>query len=134
MSRSELESVARRWISLWSAPVDWELFGQLHAEDFIDGSSAGRETTREAFATALAAFVRAFPDVETRVEDLIVDESANRVAVRWSAVGTNREAYLGTGPTKRRTTITGIEIIGIRNGRISRRWGEWDISEHTGSA
>lgn len=129
--REDLETVARSWISLWCAPVDWVLFRRLHADSFEDCSSAGRGTTREAFAEGLAALVRAFPDLRTRVDGLVVDEATGRVAVRWSAVGTNREAYLGHGPTGLPTPITGIEIIEVVEGRIMRRWGEWDITVHT---
>jgi hypothetical protein len=40
--REELIEVAKAWINLWSAPVDWIRFDQLHADTFIDHSSAGR--------------------------------------------------------------------------------------------
>ena len=86
--------------------------------------------TKAGFAQGLAEFIEAFPDLQTRVEDLVVDEAGSRVAVRWSAQGTNRAAFLGIGPTRRLTTITGIEIIEIHDGQITRRWGEWDISDH----
>ena len=126
--RAELESVARQWISLWCVPVDWGLFDRLHADDFVDCSPAGRDSTKEAFADGLADLVAAFPDLETRVEDLVIDESASKVAVRWSATGTRHQALLGAGPAEHKTLITGIEIIEVRDGRIVRRWGEWDIS------
>jgi steroid delta-isomerase-like uncharacterized protein len=132
--RAELEEIACRWISLWSAPVDWALFDHLHAEDFEDCSAAGRAITKQAFAAALAEMVRAFPDLETKVDDVVVDEAMGRVAVRWSSLGTNRTVFLGTGPTGRSTPITGIEILEVRGGQIVRRWGEWDISAHTGAA
>jgi len=124
-------AIATRWVSLWSAPVDWALFHEIHADDFHDESSAGRPADRDGFAAGLRAFVAAFPDVRTTVEDLVVDARTSRVAVRWKAVGTNATAYLGVGPTHRLTTITGIEIIEIRGGRVVRRWGEWDITGHT---
>lgn len=126
--RAELESIARQWISLWCVPVDWGLFDRLHADDFEDCSPTGRDTTKEAFADGLADLVAAFPDLETRVDDLVIDESASKVAVRWSATGTNRLTFLGIGPTGRKTPITGIESIEVRDGKIVRRWGEWDIS------
>lgn len=131
-ARTELESIARRWISLWSVPVDWDRFDQLHHEDFEDCASAGRPSDRAGFAAGLARMVEAFPDLRASTEHAVVDEAQSQVAVRWSAQGTNRARYLGVGPTGRPTTITGIEIIEIADGRIVRRWGEWDITAHTG--
>jgi predicted ester cyclase len=61
----------------------------------------------------------------------MVDVENSRVAVRWSARGTNKANFLGIGPTERLTSITGIEIIEIKKSQIVRRWGEWDISAHT---
>jgi steroid delta-isomerase-like uncharacterized protein len=129
-TRSELESLTREWIALWSAPVNWQRFDQIHAGDFEDLSAAGRSPTKAGFAAGLRKLVEAFPDLVTRVEDLVVDEPRQRVAVRWSAAGTNQGAYLGIGPTQRATPITGIEIIEIEAGRVRRRWGEWDITAH----
>ena len=109
-TREELENTTRQWIALWCTPVDWAFFDRLHADTFEDCSSAGRPTDKAGFARGLAEFTSAFPDLQTRVEDLVVDETRSRVAVRWSAQGTNQAAYLGVGPTGRLTTITGIEI------------------------
>lgn len=128
--RAQLEATARKWISLWCAPLDWALFDRLHADDFEDRSPAGRGPTKEDFAYGLAELVGAFPDLQTTVDDLVIDEATSRVAVRWSALGTNRIAFLGIGPTGRETPITGIEIVEIREGRVVLRWGEWDISAH----
>ena len=129
--REELEAAARRWISLWCAPVDWALFDQLHAADFVDGSPAGRGTDKRSFAAGLAELMVAFPDLQTHVDDLVVDESRGRIAIRWSAVGTNCSRFLGVGPTGLPTPLRGIEIIEVRHGKITKRWGEWDSSAHS---
>lgn len=130
IGRSDLEALARQWISLWCAPVDWALFDRLHAEDFSDDASAGRAPTKAGFAGGLAELVSAFPDLETTADDLVIDEARSRVAVRWTARGTNRTCFRGIGPTDRATVFRGIEIIEIKGGQIVRRWGEWDISDH----
>ena len=38
--------------------------------------------------------------------------------------------FRNSGPTGKKTPVTGIEIIEVREGRIMRRWGEWDITAH----
>ena len=75
VKRSELENVTCKWISLWCAPVDWELFDRLHSDDFEDMSSAGREPSKQAFAMGLKQLIDAFPDLQTRViDDVLTDE------------------------------------------------------------
>lgn len=133
MNPHSLESTAISWISLWSVPVDWALFDAIHADAFEDCASAGREATKAGFASGLKALTDAFPDLETAVDDLVVDTASSKVAVRWTSRGTNAKAFLGTGPTGKPTVIRGIEIIHVHDGKIVRRWGEWDISGHTGS-
>lgn len=128
--RAELIELTNKWISLWCVPTNWELFDILHADDFEDCSSAGRSKTKEGFRGGIENLINAFPDIQTRVEDIIIDETTGRIAVRWSAIGTNRREYLGKGPTNKQTYITGIEIIEIVNSRITKRWGEWDITSH----
>ncbi|PRD45580.1 ester cyclase [Sphingobacterium haloxyli] len=130
IKRNQLEYIARQWISLWCSPTDWALFDQIHADHFEDCSSAGRPSTKEGFAAGLREMLRAFPDLTTTVEDMIVDVEGGRVSVRWKAQGTNRRSFLGHGPTNKIAFITGIEIIEIAESKIVKRWGEWDISSH----
>ena len=128
--REELRTLVEQWIGLWCVPVDWDLFDRLHDDAFEDGTSAGRPVDKAGFASGLRELVSAFPDLQTVVDDVVIDVDRSRAAVRWTATGTNRRRFLGVGPTNRVTTITGIEVIEIRDGRIVTRWGEWDITAH----
>lgn len=130
-SREALAATTRAWVALWSAPFDRPAFDRLHDERFVDRSSAGRPSDRAGFAAGIERFLQAFPDVRTEALELVIDAPRGRVAVRWMARGTNRQCYLGVGPTGRMTTITGIEIVEIEHGRVMQRWGEWDITDHT---
>lgn len=131
--REFLEERTKQWISLWTCPVDWPLFDALHADNFQDLSASGRPTTKEGFAAGLKAMTEAFPDLKTVVDDLVVDVARQTVAVRWTCRGTNTRPFLGIGATGKLTELRGIEIIEFRNGKIIRRWGEWDTSAHTGA-
>lgn len=131
--RELLEDLTEQWISLWTCPVDWPLFDALHADDFQDLAAAGRPATKQGFAAGLKAMTEAFPDLETVVDDLVVDVERQTVAVRWTSRGTNARPFLGVGPTGKMTELRGIEIIEVRDGKILRRWGEWDTSAHAGA-
>lgn len=122
--RSDLEALARRWVTLWDG--DLSAFDELHADNFIDHSPAGRGTDRAAFRQGIVELRRVFPDLRTTVEDVIVDAERGRLAVRWSALGTHVARFLDRGPTGRRIRFQGIEILSVVGGRIAERWGEWD--------
>jgi predicted ester cyclase len=124
--RNALESLARDWISLWSAGGPLDRFDALHDESFVDRASAGRATGREAFRQGIVDLLVAFPDLETRTEQVVVDAGGDVMAIRWSASGTFRARYLGCEPTGARVRLRGIEIVRVRDGRIVERWGEWD--------
>lgn len=130
MNREDINSITSQWISIWNSPANWEMFEKLHLDSFEDMSPAGRKTDKEAFAKALSDMLRAFPDMRTTADDIVIDEKNGKAAVRWTSTGINKEQYLGIGPTYRKTKITGIEIIEINDYKIIRRWGEWDISDH----
>ncbi len=128
MTSERLAAIARRWMAeVWQqgsvAAID-----DLHAPDFIDSSPAGRPADREGYKAGVADLYRAFPDFCALIDDLIVDEAAGKVAIRWSATGTHRGAFMGVLPTGRSITCRGIDILRVdgQTLRIVERWGEWD--------
>jgi steroid delta-isomerase-like uncharacterized protein len=105
---------------------DTSLIEATHDEAFIDHAAAGRDPTTAGFAAGVRSLYGAFPDFRARVEDLLVDRDEQRVTVRWSARGTHRGVFLGVPATGRVISFSGIEILAVRGGRITERWGEWD--------
>jgi predicted ester cyclase len=129
MQGKALREVAHRWMKLHEAhrgPDFDQEFDRLHAPSFRDFSPSGHDTDRDGYRRGLAAWYCAFPDLDVRVDDLVVDSEQNKVAIRWSAVGTHRGSYLGVAPTGRTIRFKGIEIITIAADSLIERWGEWD--------
>lgn len=128
--RSKFIYLAKQWISLWNSTLNLELFDDLHSDDFIDLSSSGRPSDKNGFKQGIIKLLTAFPDLQTNVDDILIDFDKSQIAIRWSSTGINKKNYLGIGPTEKKTKITGIEIIEIKDSKIIKRWGEWDISDH----
>ncbi len=125
-TRPEMEQVARRWIEEGWQRGNAGVVDTLHATDFVDHDPGGRAADNDGFKLGIERLYAAFPDLVAEVRDLAVDTESGTVAVRWSAVGTHRAPYLGAEPRGRSVYFKGIEIIRIRDGRITERWGEWD--------
>jgi steroid delta-isomerase-like uncharacterized protein len=120
-----LASIARRWIEAWQKQ-QVHILDELHSQDFVDHDSAGRSLDRDGFKQGLIEFYAAFPDLHATIEDLVVDTESSKVAVRWSATGTQVGPFLGMPASLKKIRFKGIEIIKISNERIVERWGEWD--------
>jgi steroid delta-isomerase-like uncharacterized protein len=133
MTRAALADLARRWMRLWQGggPAEFEA---LHAPDFTDMSPSGRGSGAAAFRTSILALYDAFPDFLAETGDLVIDpepdaEGCARVAIRWSATGTQTGTFLGLPPRGQVISFRGIEILAVRDGRVRRRWGEWDAED-----
>ncbi len=125
-SYAELAQLATRWIEEGWQQGNAAMVDALHSTDFVDRAAAGRAADREGFKQGIRDLYEAFPDFRARVEDLVVDEGRQMVTVRWTALGTQRGAFLGVDATGRQIRFQGIEIIRVQAGRIAERWGEWD--------
>ncbi len=137
-STQELKQIARRWIEEGWQRGNAGVVDELHSADFMDYGAAGRAPDREGFKQGIRGLYEAFPDFHAEIEDMIVDESTAKVAVRWKAKGTHRGVFMGIPPTGRSIRFAGIEIIHVVNGKIRERWGEWDgtsiVDQLTGPA
>jgi len=126
MKKNDLARIAHMWIAEGWSRGNPDMVYELHSPDFVDHDAAGRPDNREGFREGIIALYRAFPDLQCVVDDLVINEETGTVSVRWSGSGTHQGTFLGAEPTGRRIAFTGIEIIRIRDGLITERWGQWD--------
>lgn len=132
VTRAELEAVARAWMAFWQGMgqgTDLAGFAALHAPDFVDHAAAGRAADRAGFTAGVAALYAAFPDFRAAIDALTIDERTATVAIRWRATGTHCGPFMGHAPTGARVSFAGIEVIAVRGGVVTARWGEWNGTE-----
>lgn len=80
----------------------------------IEGVSAWKR-----FATG---FLSAFPDdLQVTIEDTVARR--NKVAVRWTARGTQAGRLHGIDPTNRQMQWVGMAIYHLSSGKIEQAWG-----------
>jgi predicted ester cyclase len=78
----------------------------------------------EAYKQFASGFFRAFPDLQTTLEDLIAE--GDKVAVHRTWRGTHTGDFQGIHPTGKHVTFTSIEIYRFVNGRLAEEWVELD--------
>jgi steroid delta-isomerase-like uncharacterized protein len=99
---------------------------QTVAEDAVDHNPApGQPPGLEGFKGAVRAVRAGLPDLRTTVEDVFV--SGNKVAARWTSVGTHEGELMGVPATGREVTISGIDIARLEGGKIAELWHQVDV-------
>jgi steroid delta-isomerase-like uncharacterized protein len=95
---------------------------EVMAEDFVWRTpTLGTISGRAQALAALAEMRTAFPDLETRVAEMIAE--GDTVVTHWQTTGTQRGPYRGVAPTGQRATWSGLTLHRVVGGRIAEHWG-----------
>jgi steroid delta-isomerase-like uncharacterized protein len=69
-------------------------------------------------------FYAAFPDLRVTIEDMIAE--GDQVVTRATWRGTHQGEFQGIAPTGKPMTLTGIQILRIRDGKLVEHRSEFD--------
>lgn len=122
------KALVRRWIEEVIAKGNVAVVEQYIAPTYIGHSpgfpeAKGPEGSRQRI-TALHA---AFPDLRCTVEDLIGD--GDKVAVRYTAHGTQKGDFMGAASTGKEVTWTALTLFHLVNGKIQEAWLISDLGQ-----
>jgi steroid delta-isomerase-like uncharacterized protein len=66
----------------------------------------------------------AFPDLHITIDDMVAE--ADKVAVRFTVVGTHKGNGLKFPATGRKMNVTGMTIMQVIDGKLKHGWNNWD--------
>lgn len=126
MSTQQNLAALERAVAAFNTPSHREPYYELYADDvvlhgFPPGLPAGKPGVRAFFE----GFWRAFPDARLRGDDVIPGD--DRLAIRYTIVGTHRGEFAGAVPTGTTVTLTGQTILRFRDGKCVERWNAPDM-------
>jgi steroid delta-isomerase-like uncharacterized protein len=103
----------------------YDVIEELVAPTFVNhdpatGDTKGPEGTRE----LIEGYRSAFPDIKITIEEQIAE--GDLVVTRWIGTGTHKGELMGIAPTGKGTTVTGVTIDKIKDGKIVESWNNWD--------
>src|SRR5687768_9910068 len=110
-------------LSYFSKPLERHKYLKLYAPSVVlhgYGLAPGIEAVRAYYEVLWSAF----PDVSLRTDDIF--EAGDRVASRFSVLGTHLGPFRGIPPTGRHIEYTGITIFRFAGGRCVERWSQTD--------
>jgi steroid delta-isomerase-like uncharacterized protein len=119
------KTVVRRFIEEVQNQKNWDVYDELHPPDFVNLSAPpGVPSDRAGGKLFLGAFLNAFPDCHFTIDDMIAED--DRVATKKTFSGTHTGEFNGIPPTGNQVTITFVDILRLRDGKIVEHWLSMD--------
>jgi steroid delta-isomerase-like uncharacterized protein len=119
------KAVIRRFVEEVQNQRDWAVFDELNADDFVNHSAPpGVPADKEGGKMFLGGFLNAFPDATFTIEDMIAE--GDQVATKKTFSGTHEAEFFGIPATGNRVTLTFVDIMRVRDGRITEHWLSMD--------
>src|SRR5258705_2046693 len=118
-TRADKENVLL-WYDAFSKR-DPALLDRILSKNWVDIPPAPDQPSGPAGARQiLVELTTAFPDLDIKIEDVL--QEGNKVIVRSTISGTQREGVMGFPAKNRKMSIQAIDIHEFKNGKIVRTW------------
>ena len=99
---------------------------ELVAPGFVGHDPSGATIDRAGYLSAVKMLHAGFGQLIVSVDDQVAEH--NRVATRWTAIGTHTGSFAGIAATWREVTISGIDIHRLEGGHVVEHWEQLDLA------
>jgi steroid delta-isomerase-like uncharacterized protein len=122
----DVKAVGRRVIEEIFSNGNLDVADEIIATDYVGHDPALPEPTRgpEGVKQAAAGYRAAFPDLTCTVVQQVAE--GDTVVTRWTAKGTHEGELFGIAPTGKQSTVTGISVGRVVDGKIVEDHTNWD--------
>jgi steroid delta-isomerase-like uncharacterized protein len=121
MSAEQNKALVRRLVEEVQSGHNLGLVNELLAADFVDHCvPPGLPPDREGVKMQFAMFLQAFPDLHVVIHEQVAE--GDRVVTRKTFHGTHQGDLLGIPPSGRPVAFDVIDILRVRDGRITDHW------------
>ena len=125
----DVGALSREWFELvWNRRDESAIARLASAQAMTQGLTEDGQPAQglDSFQRFRQGILSAFPDLEVRVEDVLVDRE--KTAVRLSFSGTHTGNGIGVPPTSRRFVASAIVILRWQDGKVVEAWNEFDAA------
>src|ERR687886_690004 len=121
VSDEDNKAFVRRFVDEVQSGGNTDLIDEICSPEFVNHSAPqGLPADREGIKILTTMFKGAFPDSYFTVEDMIAE--GDKVVTRKTFHGTHEGEFMGIPPTRRRVSISLIDIVRIVGGRVVEHW------------
>jgi steroid delta-isomerase-like uncharacterized protein len=122
MSAEAAKAVVRRNTEEVQSKGNFDVFEEVFADDFVDHTPQPNMIPDKAGVRGLYRSLRAaFPDFRAEIHWQAAD--GDLVTTFKTYHGTHEGAFLGVAPTGRKIHFETVDVMRVRNGRITEHWG-----------
>jgi steroid delta-isomerase-like uncharacterized protein len=122
MSVEAAKAVVRRNTEEVQSKGNFDVFEEVFADDFVDHTPQPNMIPDKAGVRGLYRSLRAaFPDFRAEIHWQAAD--GDLVTTFKTYHGTHEGAFLGVAPTGRKIHFETVDVMRVRNGRITEHWG-----------
>ena len=129
MQHNIKDAVARAWEAAWDRG-EFNALEALLAPDYVrESARSGRKTGAADLVESIRATREAFPDLVTTIDQIIVDEDEESLAIFWNSVGTFEHELAGVPATGTRVETRGSNQVSLQDGKFVSERVTWDQTE-----
>ncbi len=128
----ENKAVVHRFIEELQNRHDPGVIDELFSRDFVNHSGGvttipglAKTTDFEGIKEADRFYWAAFPEQHTTVEHMIAE--GDKVATMKTFEAVHKGEFMGIPPTGKKVTISAVDILRIRDGKIAEHWAVFDM-------
>jgi steroid delta-isomerase-like uncharacterized protein len=116
------KAVVRRNTEEVQGKGNFDVFEEIFADDFVDHTTQPNMTPDKAGVRRLYTYMReAFSDFHAKIHWQLAD--GDRVTTFKTYYGTHDGQFLGIAPTHRKIHFESVDVMRVRNGKITDHWG-----------
>lgn len=125
MSKEENIAAVKRWGAEVANQGKFDVLDDILAPNFVDHDPAPDQGPGiEGLKGFLRTFRSAFPDLSTKVEELVASD--DDVAMRYTMRGSHQGDFMGVPPTGKHFEVAALQIAKFKDGKCVERWGSTD--------
>jgi steroid delta-isomerase-like uncharacterized protein len=122
MSTDAAKTVVRRNTEEVQSKGNFDVFEEVFADDFVDHTPQPNMIPNKAGVRGLYRSLRAaFPDFRAEIHWQAAD--GELVTTYKTYHGTHQGTFLGVAPTGRKIHFETVDVMRVRNGKITEHWG-----------
>jgi steroid delta-isomerase-like uncharacterized protein len=121
MTTTDNKDIVRRFVEAAQTKHDLSAIDAMMSPDFVDHSvPPGLPPDREGVKMQFTLFFAALPDLHAVIHEQIAE--GDKVMTRKSLRGTHQGELFGVPPTGKPLSIEVIDILRVRDGKITDHW------------